>query len=478
MAGKLKKHPQSYVVKPAPEKLALLPYQAKGVAFLTELRGGLLGDSPGVGKTPQLLKAAENMREGGKILYLTLASIKRQTSKEVGRFTDMSAVCITGTPAQRRSLWETRADVYVANYELLLSPLDMLSMHKLAPTVIICDEATRLSNVSGKQYKVLRKLSAAHPKAIRIASTGTPVSNVPTDIYGILDWVFPNCLGSWIGFMTKFVVFDGMRRPLYFRNLKDLAEKIKPFFIRRTIKDVLSDIPPVRVKQIEFDLSPTERKLYDLVRLGAVMAIPEGELNVKATSISNRLTRAIRLCQVADSLELVSDKHKGSSKTDRLMELLDEILPDKVIIYSKFSSYARLIHKAVNMRHYPLLITGETPNPERDDILKRFNGSDRYKVLVITDAAAMGLNLQEACHHLVFADLPWSVSKYVQILGRIRRIGQKFPMVLYEVMGTDTVDYKVKQILEKKKGYVDMLLGEEVVEDYEVKADELDDIML
>lgn len=71
----------------------------------------------------------------------------------------------------------------------------------------------------------------------------------------------------------------------------------------------------------------------------------------------------------------------------------------------------------------------------------------RLQVLVCTDAASEGLNLQ-AAGALVNYDLPWNPSKVEQRIGRIDRIGQKHPEIrVYNLFLKDSVDTRVYQAL-------------------------------
>ncbi len=67
---------------------------------------------------------------------------------------------------------------------------------------------------------------------------------------------------------------------------------------------------------------------------------------------------------------------------------------------------------------------GSTPTDERDEIKRAFNAdpdTDPVRILVATDAAREGLNLQAHCNHLFHFDVPWNPSRMEQRNGRIDR---------------------------------------------------------
>ena len=62
---------------------------------------------------------------------------------------------------------------------------------------------------------------------------------------------------------------------------------------------------------------------------------------------------------------------------------------------------------------------------EQQDIVEEFAmASSAIRVLVTSDIASEGVNLHKQCHHLIHADLPWSLITTTQRNGRIDRYGQ------------------------------------------------------
>jgi helicase-like protein len=81
------------------------------------------------------------------------------------------------------------------------------------------------------------------------------------------------------------------------------------------------------------------------------------------------------------------------------------------------------------------------------------------RVLVCTDAASEGLNLQ-AAGALINYDLPWNPSKVEQRIGRIDRIGQRFPQVrVVNLFLTDSVDERVYTVLRRRCGLFTHFVG-------------------
>ena len=75
--------------------------------------------------------------------------------------------------------------------------------------------------------------------------------------------------------------------------------------------------------------------------------------------------------------------------------------------------------------------------------------AEKTRVLVSTDAGGEGLNLQFA-HVIINYDLPWNPMRIEQRIGRVDRIGQKFPVKAYNLIFENSVELRVQEVLEEK----------------------------
>jgi len=112
-------------------------------------------------------------------------------------------------------------------------------------------------------------------------------------------------------------------------------------------------------------------------------------------------------------------------------------------------------------------IHGGLPRPERRAVQARFIQDRECVVLVATDAAGEGLNLQRA-NLMVNYDLPWNPNRIEQRFGRIHRIGQREVCHLWNLVATDTREGdvflrlldKLEQQRQAYRGKVFDVLGE------------------
>ena len=89
---------------------------------------------------------------------------------------------------------------------------------------------------------------------------------------------------------------------------------------------------------------------------------------------------------------------------------------------------------------------------------RRFNEPDT-RILLATDAASEGLNLQRHCHIMVNYELPWNPNRLEQRIGRIHRYGQKRTVQVYNLMIKDSKEAEIFKILQDKIEIIRRQLG-------------------
>ena len=98
-------------------------------------------------------------------------------------------------------------------------------------------------------------------------------------------------------------------------------------------------------------------------------------------------------------------------------------------------------------------IDGTMNIQERNQALNRFKDIHGSEILVCTDAAGEGIDMQ-FCNILVNYDLPWNPNKLEQRMGRIHRIGQDRKVFYYNFILSDTIDgYILDKLLEENGKY-------------------------
>ena len=120
----------------------------------------------------------------------------------------------------------------------------------------------------------------------------------------------------------------------------------------------------------------------------------------------------------------------------------------KVLVFTEFVPTQSMLADFLTQRGFPVVcLNGSLDLEERQQVQRRF--ATDAQVLVSTDAGGEGLNLQ-FCHVVVNYDLPWNPMKLEQRIGRVDRIGQQFIVRALNFALEDTVELRVRDVLEEK----------------------------
>jgi superfamily II DNA or RNA helicase len=157
-----------------------------------------------------------------------------------------------------------------------------------------------------------------------------------------------------------------------------------------------------------------------------------------------------RIMSILEELDKLDGK---DSKLEQLVSFIEEAKkgdPEaKIVIFTEYRDTAYYLHERLSEKYRVGLIHGLMPNEERQRELDRFRPPEGYEIMVGTDAAGEGIDMQFANIEINY-DLPWNPNRLEQRMGRIHRIGQKRNVYYYNFILSDTVDgYILSRVLEK-----------------------------
>jgi superfamily II DNA or RNA helicase len=141
-------------------------------------------------------------------------------------------------------------------------------------------------------------------------------------------------------------------------------------------------------------------------------------------------------------------------KAEALMDIITRLGAEfgepelKVLVFTEFTATQSMLAEFLGQRGISVVtLNGGMDVEQRKTAQATFRGSAR--VLVSTDAGGEGLNLQ-FCHVVVNYDLPWNPMRIEQRIGRVDRIGQTRPVRALNLALEDTVELRVREVLEEK----------------------------
>lgn len=175
---------------------------------------------------------------------------------------------------------------------------------------------------------------------------------------------------------------------------------------------------------------------------------------------------------LADAERLIQKEQdsKLSWLTNFLRELFAQDPNEKVIVFTEYRDTLNYIKKKLEQQWFlseNSIVTihggmnlGETDTEEGTKLYaeRRFNEPDT-RVLLATDAASEGLNLQRYCHTLINYELPWNPNRLEQRIGRIHRYGQRRTSQIYNLMIEGSKEAEIFKRLQLKIEIIRKQLG-------------------
>jgi superfamily II DNA or RNA helicase len=185
--------------------------------------------------------------------------------------------------------------------------------------------------------------------------------------------------------------------------------------------------------ELEYE-EPDEEDILFLRELGIEQPSFDDITNYYAAS--SRLLGGEELDRLTGFMELTRKvMGEGDTKLKALVGLVKEKLAEgeKVLVFTEYRTTAEYIMKALGKElgdKVYLLTGGWRKRDQWQRVERGFIKGDRYRVLVATDVASEGLNLQVASNLIIY-DIPWSPIKLEQRVGRVWRLGQEKPVEVH-----------------------------------------------
>ena len=437
------------VTLPSSFQNTLRPYQEEGVSWLQFLRdhnlNGILADDMGLGKTIQALAHIMVEKESGRmqhpILVVAPTSLMTNWKSEASRFAPILKVLIL-QGNERKDNFDRIADhdLILTTYPLLSRDKDILLNHKYH--LLILDEAQVIKNPNTMAHRIVQQIQATH----RLCLTGTPMENHLGELWSLFHFLMPGFLGDNKKFTQTF------RKPIEKRQDQDrqlaLTRRVRPFMLRRTKEEVVSELPAKTEIIQHIELLPTQRDLYESVRLAMhskiQVEIEERGLKRSQIVILDALLKMRQVCCDPRLLKIESAKNvKESAKLQFLIDTLPEMIEEnrKILLFSQFTSMLALIEAELKKLKIPYaILTGQTK--DRQTPIDEFQSGKVPLFLISLKAGGTGLNLT-AADTVIHYDPWWNPAVENQATDRAYRIGQNKPVFVYKLVTVGTVEEKI-----------------------------------
>lgn len=452
-------------------KSELRTYQITGFKWLKILDnykfGGILADDMGLGKTIQLLAVIQSYLETEKnprpSIVVCPSSLSLNWKSEIDKFVpSIKTLVIHGSAEERARQINSikKYNLVITSYDLLKRDIEEYKNKDYNFKYIIADEAQYIKNNNTQNSKVIKEINAD----TRFALTGTPIENSLSELWSIFDFIMPGYLYSYRKFKEIYEL------PIIKENddwtMNKLKMLIEPFILRRTKKEVLTELPDKTISILNNEMQGEQLKLYMSYMANAKKEVSQ-ELrdNGFEKSQIKILALLMRLRQICCHPSLFISNYEGeSSKLNQCVEVVkDAVLSGhKILLFSGYSSMLEIIGKELEKEKIKFFkLTGQTKVGDRIKLVEEFNNNEEIKVFLISlKAGGTGLNLIGA-DMVIHYDPWWNLSAENQATDRTYRIGQKKNVQVYKLITKDSIEERIYELQEKKAQLAKTMLSTE-----------------
>ena len=448
-------------------------YQKTGFKWLKVLDkykfGGILADDMGLGKTIQLLSVitayinSTPKEERRASFVVSPSSLTLNWQSEANKFAgDLKTLVIQGNAQERKERIDNidKYDLVITSYDLLKRDIELYENKDYCFRYIIADEAQYLKNSNTQNAKSIKEIKAD----TRYALTGTPIENSLAELWSIFDFIMPGYLFNYRTFKSLYEI--PIVKDTDLSAIKKLKMLIEPFILRRTKKEVLTELPDKTITILKSEMKEEQEKIY-LSYLADAKEEVANEININGYERSQIkiLAALTRLRQICCHPGLFIDGYKeGSSKLDQCIEILKDGVASghKILLFSGYTSMFEFIEEELNKNNIKYFkLTGATKVEERIDLVNKFNEDKDIKVFLISlKAGGTGLNLTGA-DMVIHYDPWWNSSAENQATDRAYRIGQKNNVQVYKLITENSIEEKIYELQQKKSELIENMLDTE-----------------
>ena len=450
----------------------LYPYQKEGVMKIFKRGRVLLADEMGLGKTIQAIAAVELSASYlgiERVLIICPTSLKFQWKREINKFTNRKTLIIEGIVHKRKELYKQNSFYNIMSYGVCKNDLDLIN--EMKPGLVIIDEAQRIKNWRTKTAQAVKRIETEHA----IVMTGTPLENRIDELHSIVEYVDRYKLGPLYKFLDNHQNMDEFGKLKGYKNLRTINKTIEPLLIRRTKKEIASQLPGRIDKNFFVEMTEAQGKdhkeYYDLVSILVTKWIRTGFLKEEEKQKLLMALNCMRM--VSDSTYILNQATREGNKEKDIIELVKELIENKdnkIVIFSQWKRMFELLVEGLDRLNLKYVyLNGDISAQQRNDIIEKFRTDKEVRVFLSTDAGGVGVNLQSA-NILINVDLPWNPAVLEQRIARIYRLGQKKKIAVFNFIAKYSIEHRIMHLLDFKKSVFEGVVEEEGADEVNIES--------
>lgn len=415
-----------------PPDMELWDFQKADIEYALRRNNTLVGDEPGLGKTPVAICYANEI-SAKRVLVLCPANIRLQWVKRIHQWTTMSWPFVVYPILSSRSGVHPTAQWTVVSYDLARTPIVGGQLAKGTYDLLILDEAHYLKTVDTRRTRAV--FGGGHDRAFEalaarcgsvLALTGTPLPNRPREAYTLsrglcfdaIDWASEDDFKERFNPSMQGERFDAVsgKTKIYIDERSgrhaELQNRLRSHFMVRHLKrEVMTQL---------------KMPVYDLIQLeetGAVKAALRAESLLEIDPDNLEGADAEVLGHIA-----VVRRQMGIALAPQVADYIDMLIDggeEKLVLFAWHVEVMNILQERLH-RHGVLRIDGSTPPAKRQRLVDQFISDKRANVM-LGNIQSMGTGtdgLQQVSCHALIAEPDWTPGNNVQCFDRLDRGGQ------------------------------------------------------
>ncbi len=410
---------------PSPASLGmdLYGYQQTGYHWLWLLQqngfGALLCDDMGLGKTHQaiaLIRAVTATTTGASVLVVCPTSVLDHWREKLARYAP-------GT------------DVTLTSYGMVRSRVEQFRGRRF--DLLVLDEMQTIKNADTATHQVLRGIE----KGVAVGLTGTPIENHERELIALLDVVVPGYL------------------PLHVEDRAALQRLVRPFVLRRTKAQVLTELPPKIVDKRYCEMTSEQKTVYRRVleaRAKPLRLQMKAGQTVSYVHVFAALNFLKQICNHPASAGGGFAEDVSSGKWESFLELLDESMASglKVVVFSQYLKMLELIERELRTRDIGFATIKGTTHARGAEIARFRDDPDCRVFTASLRAGGLGIDLTSASV-VIHYDRWWNQAREDQATDRVHRLGQNKGVQVLKLITRGTVEEKIDDLIARKAQLAD-----------------------
>ena len=319
--------------------------------------------------------------------------------------------------------------------------------------VVCFDEAQNLKNPNALVTRAAKGLKSE----FKLLATGTPVENSLKDFWCLMDTCCPGLLSSWREFRQTYIqpILEGNNDLEIKQSVGvSLRNRVGDFMLRRTKAECLDSLPPKTtwvgaaptgeekfLASLAAKMPTRQQGAYDAVVAEVRAAEPERRHASSLAALHTLRNICIHPDLGGKAAATETSSAEDSGKMVAAFELLDQLREkqEKCIVFLISKRAQSLFAASVELK-YGLqvdIVNGDTKTTSRNanetrlGIIKRFEESPGFNVIIMSPVAAgVGLTVT-AANNVIHLERHWNPAKEAQATDRVYRIGQQKPVNVY-----------------------------------------------